>query len=360
MPERYLIIEDIDKPLYKYGMIYKQDLNNYFTENIYLKLKHKLKCMAITGFLTLSALKFAVSLKLLENGKIHDYCFDIVQHVGGIVIYFLTLGFLIALMTAGFNYEFNTANESIMKWLEIIQVLKGVSSVKVLKIPERNEVIKFFLNTGTLYKALKLSFCFLITFSIMICPTIIIFNYDFYRAISFGLISLMLILLYCYYSVALIHYCLMYFLIICYYCKLRMNSINKNLNYLIEKFMISNKSIDNLLKDHNDLCNAIYDYNIFWKRIYKYCLYGIIPINLIFLHQVFFGELRLQILLGFIIAVISYLSLLLILNFITASVHKEVSKSYKLLHLLYLKISSTHMIKRKIKVIFKLIFLIQK
>jgi hypothetical protein len=51
----------------------------------------------------------------------------------------------------------------------------------------------------------------------MICPTIIIFSYDFYRAISFGLISLLLILLYCYYSAALIHYCLMYFLVICHY-----------------------------------------------------------------------------------------------------------------------------------------------
>jgi hypothetical protein len=127
----------------------------------------------------------------------------------------------------------------------------------------------------------------------MICPTIIIFSYDFYRAISFGLISLLLILLYCYYSAALIHYCLMYFLVICHYWKLRMNSVNKNLNYLIEKFMISNESIDNFLKDHNDLCNAINDYNTFWKRIYKYCLNGIIPINLIFLCQVFFGKLPL-------------------------------------------------------------------
>ncbi len=47
MSENYLIIEDIDKPLYKYGMIYKQDINNYFSENEKLKLKQKLKCLSI-------------------------------------------------------------------------------------------------------------------------------------------------------------------------------------------------------------------------------------------------------------------------------------------------------------------------
>ena len=336
-------------------MIYKQDINNYFSENEKLKFKQKLKCLSITVFIVLGVLKTAISMKLLENGRIPDYCFDIVQHIGGIVIYVLIAIFLLTLMTAGFNYRFNTGIESHMKWLQIIKVLKGVSSVEELRIPEKDKVIKLFLITDKLYKALKLSFNCLMTIIFLMLTAIIVFKYDFFRAISIGLISLIIGWLYCYYAAAIIYYSLMYFLIISYYCKLRMNSINKNLKILTEKFMIPNKSIDNLLKDHNDIFNTINDYNIFWKRIYELTLYGIIPTNLILLHQVFFGDLLPVNRLAFIIGAIPNLSLLFVLNFMTASVHKEVSKSYRLINLLFLKLGSKHMTRRrKIKVIFQI------
>ncbi len=342
-------------------MIYKQDINNYFSENEKLKLKQKLKCLSITVFIVLNALKSAISIKLLKNGRIPDYCFDIAEHIGGIVIYFLIASFLIGLMTSGFNYRFNTGIESHLKWLQIIKVLKGVSSVEELRISEKNKVIKLFLNTRKLYKALKLSFNFLMTIVFLMETAIILFKYDFYRAITIGLISLIDFWLYCYYIAGIIYYSLMYFLIISYYCKLRMNSINKNLKILTEKFMIPNKSIDNLLKDHNHICNTIDDYNIFWKRIYELSLYGIIPTNLILLHQVFFGDLLPVNRLAFIIAVTSYLSLLFVLNFMTASVHKEVSKSYRLINLLFLKLGSNHTTRRrKIKVIFQINILEKK
>jgi hypothetical protein len=360
MSENSLIIEDIDKPLYKYGMIYKLDINNYFSENEKLKLKQKLKCLSINVFIVLIVLRSAISMKLLKNGRIPDYCFDMAQHIAGIVIYVLMIGILIGLMTAGFNYRFNTGIESHMKWLQIIKVLKGVSSVEELRIPEKNKVIKLFLNTEKLYKTLKLSYNCFMTIIFLMLTAIIVFKYDFFRAISIGLITLITSWLYCYYIAGIIYYSLMYFLIISYYCKLRMNSVNENLKILTKKFMISNKAIDNLLKDHNDICNTINDYNIFWKRIYELTLYGIIPLNLILLHQVFFGDLLLLNRLTFIIAVISYLSLLFVLNFMTASVHKEVSISYRLINLLLLKLSSNLTTRRKIKVIFQINILEKK
>jgi hypothetical protein len=207
---------------------------------------------------------------------------------------------------------------------------------------------------------LKLSFNCLMTIIFLMLTAIIVFKYDFFRAISIGLITLITSWLYCYYIAGIIYYSLMYFLIISYYCKLRMNSVNENLKILTKKFMISNKAIDNLLKDHNDICNTINDYNIFWKRIYELTLYGIIPLNLILLHQVFFGDLLLLNRLTFIIAVISYLSLLFVLNFMTASVHKEVSISYRLINLLLLKLSSNLTTRRKIKVIFQINILEKK
>jgi hypothetical protein len=83
-------------------------------------------------------------MKLLKNGRIPDYFFDILQHIRGIVVYVLIASFLAGLMISGFNYQFNTRIKSHMKWLQIIKVLKGVSSVEELRISEKNKVIKLF------------------------------------------------------------------------------------------------------------------------------------------------------------------------------------------------------------------------
>jgi hypothetical protein len=132
--EEYPFIEDVDKSLYKYGMIYKQDINNFYLNNKISRFKQKFKCLAITTFLWLNPLKFAIALKLTKDGRVPDYCFDFIQEVGGHAIYFYFASSINALMATAFNYYFICGDEPNMKWIEIIKVLKGISFVENLRI----------------------------------------------------------------------------------------------------------------------------------------------------------------------------------------------------------------------------------
>ncbi len=75
----------------------------------------------------------------------------------------------------------------------------------------------------------------------------------------------------CYHSCKAAFYFPGYFFIICYYLKLRLSSIDKRLKNFIKhskhspmKLKIS--MIRHLLRDHNNLCKQIDEYNQFWKK----------------------------------------------------------------------------------------------
>jgi hypothetical protein len=289
--KEYPFIEDVDKSLYKYGMIYKQDINNFYLNNKISRFKQKFKCLAITAFLWLNPLKFAVAFKLTKDGRVPDYCFDFIQEFGGLIIYFYFAGSIIALMATAFNCYIISGNETKMKWIEIIKVLKGVSSVENLRINNEEEIKKFFVNSQKLFKIFRISFICAIISIFLNVILIMIFNYDFYYALKYGFISALVFCLYLYYSLGIIYHTIMYFFIICYYCKILTNNLNKNLEYLIKKFFISKKAIDNLLKDHNYMCNTIQEFNIFWKNIYLSLILGSVLITALILHQIFFEDL---------------------------------------------------------------------
>jgi len=165
----------------------------------------------------LNGLRLAICIKLLKNGRVPNYCFDIIQDLGGLVIYFYISVLVISIMPTGLNYHFNTVNESNMKWIEIIKVLKGILSVDVLRISEKNEIIKLFANTRKLHFALKLSLKCLMASTFLVYVLIILFKYDFYYTIKFGLISAIVSYYVIYFASTITYYSLMYFLIICYY-----------------------------------------------------------------------------------------------------------------------------------------------
>ncbi len=75
----------------------------------------------------------------------------------------------------------------------------------------------------------------------------------------------------CYHSCKAAFYFPGYFFIVCYYLKLRLSSIDKRLKNFMKyskhssmKLKIS--MIRHLLRDHNNLCKQIDEYNQFWKK----------------------------------------------------------------------------------------------
>jgi len=132
-----------------------------------------------------------------------------------------------------------------------------------------------------------------------------------------------------------------------------MQSINNKLNKIIEEKFIFKSTIDNLLEDHIQMCNTIIYYNKFWNKILQLIILSLIPFNLICLHQIFFEELPKQTIISASTVLLFTLFYLLLLSTITASVHKEVLKSYKLFNKLFIKLRKNGIIRIKIKVSIK-------
>jgi hypothetical protein len=96
-------------------------------------------------------------------------------------------------------------------------------------------------------------------------------KYSLTNFLVFGISWTMIWGVWCYHSCKAAFYFPGYFFIVCYYLKLRLSSIDKRLKNFIKyskRFsMISNISIiRRLLRDHNNLCKQIDEYNQYWKK----------------------------------------------------------------------------------------------
>ena len=118
-----------------------------------------------------------------------------------------------------------------------------------------------------------------------------------------------------------------------------------------EKLLLNYKSIDKIIGEHNKICQSIFEYNIFWKNYYCLLIYTLIPINAILLHQILFESLPTFVLIAGTLGFISIFGFQILINLMTASISREVTKSNKYINNFYMKYSLVINIKRKIKVI---------
>ena len=172
-------INDIDKPLEIYGMIYKYDINLNTFQNSNNINRRKIISICFSSFLALSSLRYFVYILIADKQGVPDYCFDFIQEMGGLVIYYYFAAFETSLCLFGIHYHFNTANESQMKWIQILKVLKGISPLSELKILDNNSLNTFIFNIRKYHKLLKLMpITMRLSFLLMII-LIIIFVYEF-------------------------------------------------------------------------------------------------------------------------------------------------------------------------------------
>jgi len=345
-----LAITDIDRPLYKFGMIYKYDINNYYSSDRPAERRQKIKCFSIISFLVFTIIRLSLCLRLTNSGRVPEYLFDFVQEIGGLVIYFYIVDLNICIMSSGFSYYFCTEKDQNLKWIEIIKVLKGISAISELKIDDKIIIKKFVSHIKKVHNLIKLMFKSLMSSVILIVIMITLFRYKFYYFIQYGFISSIIFYLFIYLGLGITYHSFGYFYYICYYCKVRVKSINQNTEYLINKTFTSLSQIDKLLKNHNNMCKTIQEYNRFWSKIYALFIYNLIPCNLIILHQFLNQELPTHTFIAVLIFILFTISVQLSCNSITASVSKEVSGSHKLFIKLFLKLGPAMNTKRKLKV----------
>jgi hypothetical protein len=345
-----LSIKEIDLPLYKYGLMFRHDINGYFDDYI-KRRKQKIKSFALTVWLLFCFLHFLICLLSVKNGRVPDYYFDVIQYVGGITEYFYAMGINGLILSLVVIILLNKKEINYFRWLDIIKVLKGIKSMNAIKIHDKNVHKIFVHKINYLLILAKISIKINVLFLVLVSITSLYLFYDLKDMLIYGILSAVKFSLFFISMIVAISYGFVYYFIVCYYCKLRFKSFNdKVMKTIISRLFYTRKKFKVLAEEHNSICNDINLHNKFWKYYSFAITYTLIPTNLMTLQQVFFEDIMIPILILAIIFLVVFLSSQVMLNSITASVNSEASNSYKILIRLYLDSSSYMKLKDRIKV----------
>jgi hypothetical protein len=346
-------IPDIDEPLYKHGLIYKHDINNYFYDNK-RKKKQRMKTLALTLWILFNIFRYSFYLIYNKNGRVPLYYFDFAQDIGGIAVLYYGGAIFFSIFGLRIIYLFNFSDSSHYGWLEIIKHIKGLrvsnSNIhlnsfqdlyQMRKFIDKVRILKELMTKGTLF----LAFCF-----VPMSATVMLMHYSLIDSIKYGIFATLLICFWIYYNTSIVFESVLYYYIICVFSKMNLKLLNESILMVCKQDFLQFLTIDGILKQHNECCNTIEKCNLFWKRYYFALIYTITPTNVIVLHQLLFESVypatRLS-LFGFLfISLLSYITL----NSITASVHKETKISFKAFQKLYLRMNSSFNPRRKLKV----------
>jgi hypothetical protein len=143
------LIEDIDLPLYKYGLIHKQNINNYLVTNKQKKIQ-AIKSYASTAFMLLVIIRLLLQLRFYKNPNYPLFYYDLLYYLGGLTQFVYAMCLLGSVMTLRLLYLFNYSDESLYKWLDIIKVIKGLEDMNSIGLKNEKEYeslvqrIKFF------------------------------------------------------------------------------------------------------------------------------------------------------------------------------------------------------------------------
>lgn len=351
-------MHDIDLPLYKYGLIYKFDLNN---NNLSEKTKRvrKYKSYLICLIFIVHIINLSVGLLSFKFKSLSNYNFNIIQYFGGIPEFIYLLGILGSIHSLYNIFLFNFNQNNYIKWFDIVKDVKQIKtnySIGINKEILRNQYVYKIRITQKLINIMLL-------FSDRIVLLISVFVPIYYLKLSEGLVKLSMTFMssaiYCLASIFMIRiacFCFLYYFIICFYFKLRFKSFKYYISEVEKENLLNTKTSIKILVENNSDCKRTTVYNKFWRNYY-FCLnYTIMPINLMFLQIIFFENTLFMLYYLIIILCICSLSAHFSLNLIIASINKEATDSYNQLLQLYLKSNSKICTKIKLKV-FILIYL---
>jgi hypothetical protein len=341
------VIEDIDLPLYKYGLIHKQNINNYLVTNKQKKFK-AFKSYTSTAIMFLISIRLLLQLRFYKNPNYPLFYYDVPNYFGGLTQFAYAIGFVGAVMTLRLIHLFNYSDESLYKWLVIIKVLKGLENKYLIGLKneenyetfaQRIKLFKFLIEITLKFVAL-LVFFFYVGLAILVSDTI--------QGLFFRILNAIFHFLWLNYALGIHLYSILFFYMCCYYFEIRFkvlnNKISKNSKLSVDKLTTS------IIREHNNICKDILEYNKFWKSFYLTLTYTIIPMNLMLLQQLLLDEITLTTVLIYSMAVTIYLIIFIVLNLISAEVNKNALESHKFLFKFQTKFLSLINVKQRIKV----------
>jgi hypothetical protein len=342
------VIEDIDFPLYKYGLIHKQNINNYLVTNKQKKFQAT-KSYASTAIMLLVIVRLLLQLRFYKNPNNPLFYYDVLNYLGGLTQFTSAIGLFGALMTLRLIYLFNYSDESLYEWMDIIKVIKGLKNMDSIGLKNEKEYesfvqrikfLKFLIEITLNYFAFLLFFSF-IGLTFLVSKTI--------QSLFFGILSAIFHSLWVNYALSVQLYSFLFYFMTCYYFEIRFKMLNNNIsrNSKLSDIELTAR----IIREHNNICNDILKYNKFWKSFYFTLTYTIIPINLMLLQQLLLDDIVFTEFLIYSLLVIIYLFSHIILNLISASVNKNASKSHKFLFKFQTQFLSLINVIQKIKVL---------
>jgi hypothetical protein len=341
------VIEDIDLPLYKYGLIHKQNINNYLVTNKQKKLQAFKSC-ASTAILLLIIARLLLQLRFYKNPNYHLFFYDIFNYFGGLTQFLYAILLFGAIMSLRLLHLFNYSDESLYKWLDIIKVLKGLKNMDSIELKNEENYesfvqrIKFFkfLIDITLKFATFLIFFLFTGLAFLVSNTI--------QSLLFGILNAVFHWYWGINAFSVQLYSFLYYFMSCYYFETRFKILNNNISRNSKLSVV--KLTARIIREHNNICNDIFENNKFWKNFYFALTYTIIPMNLMLLQQLLFDDIMVTTILMYSLFAIIYLISHLVLNLISASVNKNALKSHKFLFKFQTKFLSVINVKQRIKV----------
>jgi hypothetical protein len=341
------VIEDIDLPLYKYGLIHKQNINNYLVTNKQKKFQ-AFKSYALTAFLLLIIILLLLQLRFYKNPNYPLFSYDLFNYLGGLTQFLYATCLFGVVMSLRLLHLFNYSDESIYKWLDIIKVLKGLENKDLIGL-KNEEIYESFVQRIKFFKFLieiTLKFSAFLTFFLFIGLAFLVSNTI--QSLFFGILDAIFHVLWTNYVLSVQLYSFLFYFMSCYYFEIRFKILNNNISRNSKLSVV--KLTARIISEHNNICNDILKYDKFWKNFYFVLTYTIIPINLMLLQQLLLDDIVFTAILLYLMVVIIYLISHIVLNLISASVNKNALKSHKFLFKFQNKFLSLISVKQGIKV----------
>jgi hypothetical protein len=341
------VIEDIDLPLYKYGLIHKQNINNYLVTNKQKKFQ-AIKSYSSTGILLLVIIRILLHFRFYKNPNYPLFFYDVFNYLGGLTQFAYATCFFGALISLRLLYLFNYSDESLYKWLDIIKALKGLENKDSIGL-KNEEIYELFVQRIKFFK-------FLIDITLKFAAFFIFFFYiglaflasNTIQSLFFGILNAIFHGLWTNYALGVQLYSFLFYFMSCYYFEIRFKILNNNISGNSKLSVV--KLTTRIICEHKNICNDILKYDKFWKSFYFILTYTIIPINLMLLQQLLLDDIILTAILIYSMIVIIYLMSHIVLNLISASVNKNALKSHKFLFKFQTKFISSINVKQRIKV----------
>jgi len=142
--DQNLVIKDIDLPLYKFGIVYRHDIDNFFQNQNKVRIQ-KFKSYVLNFWLFINIIRFIWYIIICKNGKIPIYYFDLVQYVGGIPEFYYAMSILPLMLSMFIIYLFNHKNQKYLNWFHIIRAINGIKTWNQIGISDQIE-IKNYVN----------------------------------------------------------------------------------------------------------------------------------------------------------------------------------------------------------------------